>query len=254
MKHEVLLRFVTSFLLMATIHGCSQQSQQVVNSPCATLTTNAQIKPSTNLSLMFGNDAIQAAIAAVAGSLIKQPDSSTPSLTTSGTEAALGTAKANGKNPTASDITALETYLRENAIPTVKQNPTCNFVIAPPARPYVGIEKLFLRKIGDKKFPMIGIANTGPAEANAHIVIHQLLDDREHSNVSTDTIIGPGQRRTISLPDDKLPISDIDSGKTALTIIVDISYPLESEATPILHREAWRYDHAANEFYSVPLK
>jgi len=127
-------------------------------------------------------------------------------------------------------------------------------VIAPPARPYVGIEKLFLRKTGDKKFSMIGIANTGPAEATAHIVIRQLLDDREHSNVSTDTIIGSGQRRTISLPDDKLPISDIDSGKTVLTIIVDISYPLESEATPIMHREAWRYDHAANQFYSVPLK
>src|SRR6266513_1014202 len=127
MKHVVLFRFITSILLMTIFHGCSQQSTQVTNSPCTTVSENAQIRPSATLTLMLGNDAIKAAIDAVAGRLIKQPDSSTPSLTTSGTEAALGTAKANGKNPTASDIAALETYLRENVIPTVKQNPTCNF-------------------------------------------------------------------------------------------------------------------------------
>lgn len=246
-------KFVTCVLLLGGLAGCT--NQVINNSPGATLSAPILIKPTANLSLMFGNDAIKAAIDTISRQITPPGNRSLSDLTSSGAEAAVKTAKANCKNPTENDISALETYLRDDVVPVIKQNPTCIFTVASSGRPYVGIERLFLRKIGDKKFPMIGIVNTGTAEANTQIVIHELLDDREHSNFSSDPIIiGPGQRRTISLPENKLPISDIDSGKTVLTLIVDISYPLESGTTPNLHRETWRYDHASNEFYSSPLK
>ena len=120
MKHMILLRFVYSFLLMASIYGCSQQSQQVNNSPCATLNATVQIKPSANLSLMLGNDAIQAAIDSITRHVALQGNTSIPSLANFGTDAAIKTAEANGKKLTAHDKTAIETYLREEVVPTIK--------------------------------------------------------------------------------------------------------------------------------------
>ena len=244
------LKFVTCLLLLGPVVGCAQ----INNSPCATLNAPIQIKPSTSLSLMFGNDEIKSAVDVISRQITVLGNTSPSGLTSLGADAALRTAKANGKNPTANDITALETYLRDDVVPTMKQYPTCNVTVASSDTPDVRIERLFLRKIGAQQFPMIGIANTGLVEANAHIVIRQMLDGIPRSNDTVDTILGPNQRRTISLPEANLPIPEIDSGKTILTIVIDISFPLESGATPVLHREAWRYDHTSREFVSSPLK
>lgn len=231
--------------------GCVNQS--INNSPCATLSAPIQFNPSASLSLMLGSDAIKAAIDAVTSQFPLQGNKPTSELTKLGTDAAIKTAKANGKNPTEGDIKALDTYLREEVIPTVRQNPTCNFVtvMTSSARPYVVVEKLFLRNEGGKTFPMIGIVNTGEAEAKTHIVISLILDGRAHPTLS-DIPLLPRERRTISFPDSTLPIPDIQSGKVILGIAIDISYPLESGATPAMHRQAWQYDHTSKEFYFLP--
>jgi hypothetical protein len=245
-------KFLTSLLVLGAFVGCTHQ--EINNSPCATLNATIQIKPAAKLSLMFGSDAIKAAVEAVSRQIIPPGNTSLSGLTSSGTDAALRTAKANGKNPTANDISALETYLRDDVVPAIKQNPNCSFTVASSGRPYVGLNQIFMRKIGDKQFPIIGIINTGTAEANAHIEIRQILDGKEYSNNSANTIIGPNQSRSISFREANLPIPDIESGKTVLTIAVDISYPLESGASPFLHQEAWRYDHTSKDFYSLLLK
>lgn len=244
------VNFVSCMLLLSPFLGCAQMK----DSPCGTVNAPIQVNSGTTLYPMFGTDAIKAAVEAVSRQIMSQGNTSLSGLTSSGTDAGLKTAKANGKNPSADDITALETYVRDDVVPTMKQHPTCNFTVAAAGSPYVGIEKLFLRKNGDRQFPIVGIVNTGLSDANAHIAIHQTLDDIPHSNDTVDTILGPNQRRTISLTEANLPIHEIDSGKTVLRIVIDISYPLESGATPVLHREAWRFDHTSKEFYSSPLK
>lgn len=255
MKSSIAIRprlFLFLFVLLPII-GCTHQ--EIVNSPCATLNATVQIKPSANLSLMFGNDAIKAAIDAVAGQITKSGDTSVPSLTNAGKDAALKTAKANGKNPSMNDIDALETYLSKDVVPAIRQNPTCNFTLASSGRPYVGIDRLHFRNAGvNPPFLMMGVKNTGQAEANTRITIRQILDGKEHTSNSFDIVLVPNIGRTISLKDPPLPVPDIDSGKAVLIIAVDISYPIEDGTTPALHREAWQYDHVNKEFYSFPLK
>lgn len=244
--------FIYLFLLLGPILGCNQQ--QIVTSPCVKLNATLQIEPSPNLSLMFGNDAIQAAMGSISREIGKNANASISALTNTGTDAALGTAKANGKSPSANDITAIESYLRDDVIPTIKQHPTCIFNVASSGRPYVGIEKVALKSIGAKQIPHISIKNTGLAKVNCHVVLRHIIDGKEYSNGSTDIILGPNQKRGFSIREADLPIPDIQSGKIVLTIAVDISYPLEARTSPVLHKEAWRYDHTTNSFFLSPLK
>jgi hypothetical protein len=177
--------FIYLFLLLGPILGCNQP--QIVNSPCATLNATLQINPSANLSLMFGNDAIQAAMDSISRGIAQNANESISALTNTGTEAALRTAKADGKSPAENDITALEMYLGEGVIPTIKQNPTCIFNVASSGRPYVGIEKVVLKSIGAKQIPHITI-KYWLAEVNRHVVLRHIIDGNEHSSGSTNDI------------------------------------------------------------------
>lgn len=244
--------FIYLFLLLGPILGCNPP--QIINSPCANLNVTLQIKPSANLSFMFGNDAIQAAMDSISREIVQNANASSSVLTTTGTDVAFRTAKAHGKSPVANDITELETLLRKNVIPTIMQNPTCVLNVASSGRPYVGIEKVFLKSMEAKQIPVVAIKNSGLAEVSSHIVIREIIDGMEYSKVSTNIRLGPNQGKSFSINEPDLPISDIQSGKTVLTVAVDISYPLEGSTSPVLHQEAWRYDRTTNTFFLSPLK
>jgi hypothetical protein len=177
-----------------------------------------------------------------------------PNLTASAKDAALSTAKANGKNPTANDIAELEKYLSSDVIPTIKQNPTCNFTVVSLGRPYVGIEQVTIESMGERRIPQVTVKNTGQAEVSVHVVLRQILDGTEHSNGAIDLRLGPNQGRGLSVRDVSLPISDIESGKSLLTIAVTMSYPLEPGGTPASNQETWQYDHTTRHFVLAPLQ
>ena len=254
MKQLVLLRLVSSFLLMATIHGCSQQSQQVTNSPCANVNATVGIKPRADMTLLFGTDAIKAAIESVIGQLSKNVDIPVSNLTVSAREAAVSRAMANGKIPTANDVAELEKYLSNDVTSTIKQNPTCNFTVVSLGRPYVGIESVTIENMGERRIPQVTVKNTGQAEVSVHVLLRQILNNTEHSNGAIDLKLGPDQKRGLSVRDVSLPISDIESGKRVLTIVVTMSYPIEPGGTTTSKRETWQYDHTARHFILAPLQ
>lgn len=255
MEQAIVIRsrlIIYLFLLLGPILGCNPP--QIVHSPCANVNVTLQIKLSANLSFTFGNDAIQAAMDSISREIAQNANGSISALTKTGTEVAFRTAKANGKSPVANDITELETLLREGVIPTIKQNPTCILNVASSGRPYVGIERVFLKSMEGKQIPVVAIKNTGLADVSSHIVIREIIDGIEYSKVSTNIRLGPNQGKSFSIKEPDLPISDIQSGKTVFTVAVDISYPLEGSPSPVLHQEAWRYDRTNNTFFLSPLK
>ena len=243
--------FIFLFILWPII-GCTHQ--EIHDSPCATLNATVQIKPSVSLSLMFGNDAIKAAVDAMVGRLAKQGDKSVPSLTSSGKDAALSTAKTNGMNPTTNDIAALETYLNNDVVPTIKQNPTCHFTVVSLGKPYVGVEKVSIESMGDRRIPQVSVKNTGQAEVRCRVVLAQFIAGVEHSSGTADLRLGPNQGRGLFLPEANLPITDIESGKSSFIIAVAISYPLNTGETSASSSEAWQYDHTTRQFILAPLK
>jgi hypothetical protein len=110
---------VSCLFFLASIQACSQP-QQVINSPCAAPHATIQVKPSADLSLTFGNDAIQTALDTIARHVGQNEMTSTPELTGLGTDAAVRTAEANGKNLKPQDKAVLETYLREDVVTAIK--------------------------------------------------------------------------------------------------------------------------------------
>jgi len=250
MKQERFICLVSSFFLLGTtMQGCFQE-QRVVNSPCATVNATMESKQNVDLSLMFGNDAIKTAVDAIAGKLVQKPNASTDELTSLGTDSAVRSAEANGKNLKTQDKKAMEKYLREEVIPTVKQNPTCNFVIAPPARPYVSIDRVALIGPEDQPLPWVWLKNTGQSEITCHLELRYMVDGRKYAGGATDISLVPNETRNASLRDSKkLPISDILSGKSILTFIIKVLYPLESENKSVTHEETWQFDPKVGDFF-----
>jgi hypothetical protein len=236
------------FILFATVLGCTHQ--EVVNSPCSTLNATFDIKPRTDLALAFGNDAIKAAVDAMTKGFAKGAIKSVSKLTDAGKNAAVGTAKANGKTPSPVDVAELEKYLSKDVAPAIKQNPTCNFTVSSVGKPYVGIEKVALRDMGDKRIPTVWIKNTGQMEAKCHVTINLILDGKTKPGI-TDLRLGPSQTRSLSLNEANLPTADIEAGKTSLLITVVISYPLEIGGPSSTSQETWRYEHAEKDFKLV---
>jgi len=244
-NNDIPCKFLVLLLLFGTIVGCSHQ--QVVNSPCTTLNATFDIKPRTDLALAFGNDAIKAAVEAVVEGFSKGAITSVSSLTDSGKDAAVKTAKANGKTPSSPDISELANYLSRDVVPTIKQHPTCNFTVSSVGKPYIGIEQIALREIKDKQIPTVWIKNTGQMEANCHVALNLILGGKATLG-NIDLRLGPNQTRSLSLDDANLPMADIEAGKISLLITVAISYPLEAGGAPITSQETWRYEHGTKHF------
>ena len=254
MKPGRFLYFVSSFFFLATIQACGQP-QQVINSPCATQNATIQVKPSADLSLMFGNDAIQTALDTITQHVGQNEITSTTELTRLGTDAAIRAAEANGKNLKPQDKAVLEAYLREDVVPKIKQSPTCVFKVSASSKPDVSIEDVYLENIGDKQIAKVKIANTGQVGARfIHVVLRNIIDGMNPLSGQTEMVLGPGQWRNVSNPQATFPMSDIRSGKKKLIVVVQLSYAKEAGSQPFVYQEEWKYDPLSQTFKQSPMK
>jgi hypothetical protein len=254
MKPGRFLCVVSSLFFLASIQACSQP-QQVVNSPCTTRDATIQVKPSADLSLMFGNDAIQTALDTMTRHAGQNEITSTTELTRLGTDAAVRTAEANKKNLKPQDKAILEAYLREDVVPTIKQSPTCVFKVSGSSKPDVTIEDVYLENIGDKQIAKVKIANTGQGKARfIHVVLQNIIEGMNPLSGQTEMVLAPGQWRNVSNPQATFPMSDIGSGKKNLIVVVQLIYATEAGSQPVVYQEEWRYDPLSQTFKQSPIK
>jgi len=239
---------------LASIQACSQP-QQVINSPCAAPNAIIQVKPSADLSLTFGNDAIQTALDTIARHVGQNEIASTTELTGLGTDAAVRTAEANGKNLKPQDKAALEAYLREDAVPAITQSPTCAFKVSASTKRDVSIEDVYLENIGDRHIAKVKIANTGQVGARfIHVIVRNIIDGVKPLSGQTDMVLSPGQWRNVSNPQATFSMSDIGPGKKKLIVIVQLSYVKEAGSQPLVYQEEWEYDPLSQIFRQSPIK
>jgi hypothetical protein len=150
---------------------------------------------------------------------------------------------------------AMETYLRNEVVPAIRQNPTCVFSVSPLAKPYVAIDNIFVGIIGGKEIAQVRIKNTGQEEANpAHIALWHITDGIDSLRGERDIVLGPGQSKMFSVPDLTLPLSDVRSGTTTLFVVVEIRYVREIGGNVVSYREEWTYHPPSNNFVQVSRK
>lgn len=238
------------FICLSFLFLGACQHQEITNSPCASQSAPIQIKASANLSNMFGNDAIRAAVDAVTQALIKRPGTPTADLTATGVRAVTDTAAGNYKNYTAQDREALEAYLREEVIPTIRHNsPTCNFIIGSASRPYISIERVFMHGTKKQRVPWATLRNTGREPIRCQVELRYILDGTTSAMGVSFLELVPNQYRSIYLPKADLPTSKIENGKARLTFKIEFSYLMEGQNDWTTHEEAWEYDHSIKDFY-----
>jgi hypothetical protein len=242
-------------IFLASVQACSQP-QQVNHSPCAASNAVIQVKPSADLSLKFGNDAIQTALDTITRHVGQNDITSTTELTGLGTDAAVRTAEANGKNLKPLDKAVLAAFLREDVVPAIKQSPTCGFMMAGVStKRDVSIEDVYLENIGDKPIVKVKLSNTGQVGARfINVVVRNMIDGMKPQSGQTDMVLSPGQWRNVSNPQATLPMSDIGSGKKALIVIVQLSYAKEAGSQPLVYQEEWKYDAPSQTFKQSPIK
>ena len=254
MKPERFLCVVSSLIFLASIQACSQP-QQAVNSPCAARDATIQVKPSANLSLMFGNDAIQTAVDTMKRHVGQNEITSTTELTRLGTDAAVRTAEGNSKKLKPQDKAMLEAYLREDVVPAIKQRSTCVFKVSGSSKPDVSIEDVYLANIGDKQIAKVKIANTGQGKARfIHVVLQNIIEGMNPLSGQTEMVLAPGQWRNVSNPQAIFPMSDIESGKKKLIVVVQLIYAKEAGSDPVVYQEEWSYDPLSQTFKLSPIK
>jgi len=214
------------------------------------------VKPSADLSLKFGNDAIQTALDTITRHVGQNDITSTTELTGLGTDAAVRTAEANGKNPKPLDKAVLAAFLREDVVPAIKQSPTCGFMMAGVStKRDVSIEDVYLENIGDKHIVKVKLSNTGQVGARfIKVVVRNMIDGMKPQSGQTDMVLSPGQWRNVSNPQATLPMSDIGSGKKALIVIVQLSYAKEAGSQPLVYQEEWKYDAPSQTFKQSAIK
>jgi len=245
---------VSCLFFLASIQACSQ-SQQVMNSPCAAPHATIQVKPSTDLSLRFGNDAIQTAFDTIARHVGRNEIISTTDLVSLGTDAAVRTAEAKGNNLKPQDKAGLEAYLREDVVPAIKQSPTCVFKVSASSKRDVSIEDVYLENIGDKHIAKVKIANTGQEGTRfIHVVVRNSIEGMKPLSGQTDMVLSPGQWRNVSNPQAAFSMADIGPGKKKLIVIVQLSYVKEAGSQPIVYQEEWEYDPLSQTFKQSPIK
>jgi len=246
---------VSSLFFLASIQACRQPPQQVINPPCATKSATIQVKPSADLSLMFGNDAIQTGLDAMTRHVGQNEITSATELTRLGTDTAVRAAAANGKNLKPQDKAVLEAYLREDVVPTILQSPTCVFQVSASGKPEVTIEDVYLEKIGDKQLAKVKIAHTGQRGARfVHVVVRSIIEGMNPLSGQTEMVLGPGQWRNVSNPQATFLMSGIRSGKKKLIVFVQVSYAKEAGGQPIVYQEEWEYDPLSQTFKQSTMK
>ena len=245
---------VSSLFFLASIQACRQPAQQVINPPCATKSATIQVKPSADLSLMFGNDAIQTGLDAMTRHVGQNEITSATELTRLGTDTAVRAAAAHGKNLKPQDKAVLEAYLRE-VVPRIIQSPTCVFKVSASSKPEVTIEDVYLENIGDRQIVKVKIANTGQRGARfVLVVVRSIIEGMNPLSGQTEMVLGPGQWRNVSNPQATFLMSGIRSGKKKLIVFVQVSYAKEAGGQPIVYQEEWEYDPLSQTFKQSTMK
>jgi hypothetical protein len=254
MKPGRFLCVVSSLFFLASIQACSQP-QQAVNTPCAARDATIQVKPSADVSRMFGNDAIQTALDTMTRHVGQNEITSTTELIRLGTDAAVRTAEGNSKKLKPQDKAMLEAYLREDVVPAIKQRSTCVFKVSGSSKPDVSIEDVYLANIGDKQIAKVKIANTGQGKARfIHVVLQNIIEGMNPLSGQTEMVLAPGQWRNVSNPQAIFPMSDIESGKKKLIVVVQLIYAKEAGSDPVVYQEEWSYDPLSQTFKQSPIK
>src|SRR6185295_8260320 len=254
MRPRRVLYGASCVIFLASVQACSQP-QQVNHSPCAASNGVIQVKPSADLSLKFGNDAIQTALDTITRHVGQNDITSTTELTGLGTDAAVRTAETNGKNLKPLDKAVLAAFLREDVVPAIKQSPTCRFMAGASTKRDVSIEDVYLENIGDKPIVKVKLSNTGQVGARfINVVVRNMIDGMKPQSGQADMVLSPGQWRNVSNPQATLPMSDIGSGKKALIVIVQLSYAKEAGSQPFVYQEEWKYDAPSQTFKQSPIK
>jgi len=220
------------------------------STPCATVNPTVQSKSSVELALLFGPDAIKAAMDSIKRQIATSDSTSTAELTNLGTDAAVQRAQASGKNLIPEDRTVMESYLRDEMVPAIRQNPTC-FTGSSSSKSHFSVERIF---IAPSQALEIVITNSGQAEAEAEIFIRQFVNGSEGSRSQGSFTLGPGLSRSVFATSAHLPISEVLDGKATLMLTVFISYHPEPDSKRVEVSEAWRYDISYNRFILVPMK
>ncbi len=210
-----------------------------------------EIKPSTELSSIFGSDAIRAALDDMVSGLRNDSVISDQILINSGADSAIKNAIVSGREPTANDAFLLKSYLGQEIVPLIHQHPLCDFIISTIGKPDVSIERVVMKSIGAHLLPQVMVQNTGQADAQCHVFIKQFLRDAEHSSGSIDFRLGPRQRKGLSMRDMPLPIGEIESGKSKMLLVVSIWYSPEMAGPKLFHKETWQYDAPSRAFVMV---
>jgi hypothetical protein len=125
----------------------------------------------------LGNDGIQAGVDAMTREVAQQGNMSTSSLARTGADIATSIARAKGKNVSAQDKTTIETYLREDVVPTMTRNPTCAFTVSAASNPDVTIEDVYLEDSGGRQIAKVRIANTGQGKPHfVHVDVWNVVE------------------------------------------------------------------------------
>lgn len=235
-------------LMIFFLSGCVQQ-QQASNNFCTSLNATIDIKPRTDLALLFGNDAIRTAIEAIHRQVLSQPNTPQESLVRTGQTAGIEKAESDGKRLSDHDKSSLESYLRESVVPTVVQNPTCIFNVSASTKPYIGIESVSLGSGGQDQVVRVKVRNSGQTEANpVRLVVKNIVGGKEYSKAEGKLTLGPGQSREVSDAIAKLPIAEIIEGKLTLDVDIELSYLNGVGTAPIIHREVLHFRPADKSF------
>lgn len=247
------LRRLAYFSVYFLIVGCQKPLTANV-APCPVVNSPLQIEPSAAVSLVFGSSAIQTALDSMVTRLNTESDISDISLIDLGAGSAIRSLQAKGGKPTAEDVSALKSYLSGDVVPMIQQYPTCDFRVTMTGKPLIGIETVTMKTAGAHRLPQVTVANTGSAGAQCHVFIKQFLGDTEHSTGTIDFRLAPGQRRGLSIHNVSLPISETESDRRKISIVVAIWYSREFAGTRVFHIETWQYDPARQVFVMVHSK
>lgn len=210
-----------------------------------------QIEPNAAMSLVFGSSAIRTALDSMVKPLNTESSISDIKLIDVGADSAIRSVQAKGGKPTAEDVSALKSYLSSDVVPMIRQYPTCDFRVTTTGKPLVGIETVTMKNAGAHRLPQVTVINTGSAGAQCHVFIKQFLGDTEHSTGAIDFRLAPGQRRGLSIRDVHLPISEMESDRRKISIVVAIWYSHEFAGARVFHTETWQYDPAGQVFLMV---
>jgi hypothetical protein len=245
---------VSSLCCLVSIQACSQPPQRVINPPCVARNAIIHVKPSADLSLMFGDDAIQTAVDAMTRHVGQKEITSATELTRVGADAAVRTAEVNGKNLKPQDKAVLEAYLREEVVAPIIRSPTCVFKVSASSKPDVTIDAVYLENIGDNQIIKVKISNTGQQGARfIHVVLRSIIEGMKPLSGQTEMVLDPGQWRNVSNPQARFPMSAIGPGKK-LIVFVQVSYAKEAGSQPIVYQEEWAYDPLSRTFKQSTMK